>query len=236
MLSIIHRKAAIRMKPYEKTVYAFGDSIVAGHYYPKASFINYAAEGMGLRKFAINGATIMDIGYEGGQIANQVRNAPAEAPDFVVFDGGTNDAEYMQENKTVGFGTVSEAAETPDSYDCATFAGAFEQTVYEMKRKWPHAKYIFTAVHKMGSRDREIQARLYELDMQICRKWGIAVADVYRDAALDTCDILQKNRYTFDQLDETGLPGKNGSGTHPNLEGIMTFYVPIVKKAFCSLA
>ena len=46
-----------------KKLYAFGDSIVAGHKYEKASFVNFVSskEGMDLSKYAVNGATIMDI-------------------------------------------------------------------------------------------------------------------------------------------------------------------------------
>lgn len=50
------------------TVYAFGDSIVAGHKYKKQSFADFTAdqEGMILQKFAVNGATVLDASYEGG--------------------------------------------------------------------------------------------------------------------------------------------------------------------------
>lgn len=49
-----------------KTIVAFGDSIVAGHKYTAASFVNFVAEKEGmtvLQKNAVNGATIMDANY-----------------------------------------------------------------------------------------------------------------------------------------------------------------------------
>lgn len=215
-----------------KTVYAFGDSIAAGHQYMQSSFIDFVAakEDLRLTKLAINGATIMDAGYEGGQILAQIESAPAEGPDFVLFDGGTNDAEYIYQNN-IAYGTVGDGKEA-ESFDTATFAGAFEQTVYQMKQKWPDAQLIYTAVHKMGTRDNAVQEALHSLELQICEKWGIALANVYEDAALDTNDTNQKNNYTFDSNGSNGLPGVNGSGTHPNFAAIEEFYVPIVSAAF----
>ena len=74
-----------------KTVYAFGDSIVRGHNDPDNAFMNiieddYAIE---LNKMAVNGATVMK---SDNWITEQVQKAPAAQPDFVVFDGYTNDA------------------------------------------------------------------------------------------------------------------------------------------------
>lgn len=214
-----------------KTVYAFGDSIVAGHQYQKGSFVDFVAnkEAMKLQKFAVNGATILDAQYSGGQIRTQVENAPVEAPDFVLFDGGTNDAEYIKNNQDISYGTVGEETE---EFDTATFAGAFEQLVSDMKQKWPEAQLIYTAVHKLGSRDNEVQEKMHEIEMQICEKWDIAVANVYEDAELDTNDVNQKNAYTFDGVASNGLPGINGSGTHPNFAAIEEFYLPIVSAAF----
>lgn len=214
-----------------KTVYAFGDSIAAGHKYSR-SFADWAAdqEGMELHKYAVNGAAIMDAAYSGGQILAQIENASAEEPDYILFDGGTNDAEYLQNNSDVEIGTVGDGRE-PADFDTATFAGAFERTIYDMKQKWPDAQIIYVAVHKLGSRDWDIQEAMHDLEMQLCDKWEIAVANVYEDADLDTRDEEQKNRYTFNDLGGNGLPGTNGSGTHPNLAAVEAFYVPIVTEA-----
>ena len=124
-----------------KTIYTFGDSIVAGHQYQKAGFAEFiaAAEGMEIQKFAVNGATIMDAGYEGGQIEAQLSGSPEEQPEYVLFDGGTNDAEYLANNPEVQYGEVQES-ENQDSFDTTTFAGAFESLIYQMKQKYPDAR------------------------------------------------------------------------------------------------
>lgn len=230
---VITAPTEIQLPLAGKTVYAFGDSIVAGHKYEKASFINFVAdqEGMNVRKFAVNGATVLDANYDGGQILAQLAKAPGESPDFVLFDGGTNDAEYIKNNAGIQVGTVMG---TPGSttLDTTTFAGAFEQTIVKMTEKWPNTQIIYVAVHKLGSRDTGIQEQLHDIQMLACAKYGVAVANVYEDSTLDTTDVNQKNAYTFNDNGDNGLPGINGSGTHPNLKAIEEFYVPVVAKAF----
>ncbi|WP_158102775.1 SGNH/GDSL hydrolase family protein [Lentzea kentuckyensis] len=191
-----------------KTMYAFGDSIVAGHTYPRG-FADLTAEreAMTLTKYAVNGATITP---GGNQILNQVRNASAQVPDYVVFDGGTNDA-------------------YPDTFDRSAFASAFESTVRAMRAKWPAARIVYVAVHKLGSRDWNTQLAIREVTRQICAELGVTIADVFNDATIDTRIDSQRVAYTFDGT-VNGYPGSDGTGTHPNLAGI-GFYVPVLTAA-----
>ena len=62
-----------------------------------------------------------------------------------------------------------------------------------MKQKWPKAQLVYVAVHKLGSRDKDVQEKLHELELQICRKWDVTVADLYKKSSLDTNDTTQKN-------------------------------------------
>ncbi|NGY65288.1 hypothetical protein G7043_40975 [Lentzea sp. NEAU-D13] len=191
-----------------KTMYAFGDSIVAGHTYPRGS-VNLTAEreAMNLTKYAVNGAT---INPGGNQILNQVRNASGQSPDYVVFDGGTNDA-------------------YPDTFDRAAFASAFESTVRAMRAKWPTARIVYVSVHKLGSRDWNTQLAIREVTLQICDGLGVTVADVFGDTTLDTRIDSHRVAYTFNGT-VNGYPGTGGTGTHPNLAGI-GFYVPVLTAA-----
>lgn len=49
------KDSKIKLQLKDKKLYAFGDSIVAGHKYEKASFINFVSskEGMDLSKYAV---------------------------------------------------------------------------------------------------------------------------------------------------------------------------------------
>ena len=205
-----------------KTVYAFGDSIVYGHKYARG-FVNFTAEReqMILTKYARNGAT---IGASDLQILTQVKGAAAQSPDYVVFNGGTNDA-YA----TTVVGAVA-AGTDPATFDNTTYAGSLETTISTMHTKWPTARIVHVVVHKLGSRDWDIQLAIRAVTLKICAKWGVTVADVFNDTTLDTRVDAQRVAYTFDNL-ANGFPGTGGTGTHPNIAGITTFYVPTLTAA-----
>jgi lysophospholipase L1-like esterase len=217
-------------------VYAFGDSIVEGHRYPR-SFVDVLAENqqMELTKYARNGATIgPDPPAMGGQILTQVQSASAAAPDFVVFTGGTNDAESIFERGEYEIGTLS-SSHSPVDFGTGTYAGALEQTLHTMKQKWPTSQIVHITVHRLGSRDWATQLAIREVTLEAARTWKIAVADVFGTCTLDTRKQADRIKYTFDDLVD-GLPGTNGSGTHPNLAGIVAFYVPVLTKTLEALA
>jgi lysophospholipase L1-like esterase len=212
-----------------KTVYAFGDSIVAGHKYARG-FADLTAERelMSLTKYARNGATVAPAGTSGGQVLTQVTGAASQSPDYVVFNGGTNDAEQIYANR-YRVGTVAGGFD-PAAFDRSTYAGSFETTISAMRAKWPAARIVYVAVHRLGSRDWNTQLALRSVTLQICAKWGVTVADVFNDAALDTRIDSNRVAYTFNDL-VNGYPGTGGTGTHPNIAGITAFYLPVLTAA-----
>jgi lysophospholipase L1-like esterase len=218
------------------SVYAFGDSIVYGHQYPRG-FVDFVAEReeMTLTKYAVNGATVGPaVDASGGQIISQVRSASSHAPDFVVFNGGTNDAIEIHDHQAYEIGTVSDSRD-PSSFDTSTYTGSLEATMYAMKQKWPAAQLVYVAVHKLGSRDWDTQLALRKVTLQAAHKWGVAVADVFADTNFDTRIDAQRVAYTFNGL-ANGYPGSGGSGTHPNIAGITEFYVPVLTARLAQLA
>lgn len=228
-----------RMMPFAgRKMYVFGDSIMKGHTYFKGA-ADFAAEEQEIRlkKYAVNGAAVLNTGITEGQILHQLYTAPEKSPDYILFDGGTNDAEYLEAYRAnireELYGTVKEAEW--QAFRRNTFAGELENLVCEMKKKWPKAKLIYIAVHRMGSRNAEVQKRLYEIACEVCEKWEVAIADVYKEASLDTSNEQQRKKYTFDECGEDGIPGENGTGTHPNIKAIQEFYLPQITKALLKL-
>jgi hypothetical protein len=213
-----------------ETVYAFGDSIVYGHLYSQASFADFIArqEGMTITKRAVNGATVMPSAKT---IVDQLAAAPTAVPNYVVFDGGTNDAYPATLNH---LGALTSGTSGP--FDTSTFAGAFENLIFKIKAKYPGAKLVYVAVAKLGARDSSVQQSLRNIELGACAKWGVAVADVY--PLLDTSIDSNRVSYSFDSLQPSGLPSTSGSwtsggityptGTHPNFPAIESFYTPTV--------
>ncbi len=79
--------------------------------------------------------------------------------------------------------------------------------------------------HKMGRRGAGVQKIYGERATEICKMYGIAVADIYNDSGLDTFDCVQRDRYTAD----TYGWGK-GDCTHPNAKGYIEKYMPLIEK------
>lgn len=232
-----------------KKVITFGDSIVDGHLYKKAGFMEFVAEqeGMSVTKYANNGACIMpgspidEEGLGGMILEDQIRKAAEEGddPDYVVFDGGTNDA-YAQVMEKLGDAEGACRAlygcgdrKTGGAFDGSalydTFAGAFAGTINAIQENWPRAKVVYVAAHRLGYRDRAVQEALHRIEMNICAHMGVASADLYDDCELDTADEAMCRKYSFDVLRDGLLaPGEEPTGTHPNLEAIREFYLPIV--------
>lgn len=215
-----------------KKVLAFGDSIIDGHLYKKAGFMEFVAkqEGLELRKYANNGACILpgtpiDEEGLGGMILRQVQKAAeeekGEEPDYVVFDGGTNDA-YEPVMARLGDREGEDAAKD-------TFAGAFRKTIGAIQESWPDAKLIYVAVHRLGYRERKIQEELHKIELSVCARMGVAVANLYDECSLDTADEDMCRKYSFDVLkDGLPAPGESPTGTHPNFSAIKEFYLPFV--------
>lgn len=153
------------------TVYAFDDGIVNGHQYSR-SFVNFIAEreGMTVTKHARNGATVGPAsGAGGGQIISQVQSANAQQPDFVVFDGGTNDALEVHDKHTYGIGTINGSTD-PSSFDLSTYAGSLEATIHAVRQKWPAARLVYVTAHKTGSRDWDTQPAVRDVTLRAARK------------------------------------------------------------------
>ena len=98
-----------------------------------------------------------------------------------------------------------------------------------MKQKYPDVSlYIRQFISwEAGTKMHMYRKNSVQLNLRFLgRKYGVTFfADVYGQTDLDTNDVNKKNDYTFDSLGANGLPGNNGSGTHPNLKAIEEFYV-----------
>lgn len=213
-----------------RSVYAFGDSIVYGHNSPSTSFMRLIANdyAMDLNMMAKNGATIMT---GSNRILTQINNAPAASPDFVVFEGYTNDAYGSAETDSFNSSGASRDVTkcygeiTPDgttSFDNSTFCGAFEETIYAIKQKWPETQVVFVTIHKSGGRDFEIQTKLRDLSIEMCEKWDVEVVDMYNyvnadEKTLDTRNTNEMSTYII-----------GGKGSHPNEKCCREFYIPAV--------
>ncbi len=213
-----------------RKLYAFGDSVINGHYYEQAGFIDFLGrqEGMQIQKYALNGAPIM---LTPKCLYKQIDQGPRATPDFILFDGGTNDA-YAK--NIPYFGQIG-TGRTLRDFDLTTYAGALEAAIWKMKFRWPSVKLVFLMVPKYAAHPMDVQKMLHQIQLDAANKWSLSLVNMFDDSRLNSLDDGMRRKYTFDVLDKNGLPGNeetvpttatSPSGTHPNLLAIEEFYVP----------
>jgi len=213
----------------EKTIYGFGDSIVAGHYL-KIGMLNHVVEKneMEFTNYAVNGATIIpDIAKQipdliwVWDIAKQIAHASDLVPDFICFDGLTNDAAEIVKNHYLGRITDKYQGE----YDTATFIGAFENICYQLRNKYQNSHIFYIAVHHMPLQSEVTQCCLQYWARTVCKKWSIPVIDVFRKGGVNTCIDGMRYEFSYNGEGET----KDGSGVHLNSEGYRRWYAPLIE-------
>lgn len=175
-----------------KVAVFLGDSICAattveGEYYNYgwAGMIGEANQ-MSWTNYGKNGGTIAHRGSDSTCIANIADKAITEHPaaDYVIFEGGCNDADLMRE---AGLGSISSDYAT---FDTSTFTGAFEALVLKLITAYPYAKIGYIIPPKMYARnDYTANTHLHRLyfnrAIEVCEKWGIAVVDLWRGSSLN---------------------------------------------------
>ena len=199
----------------DKTIINFGDSIGAGDGNNGVGYAELLAKknDMTCYDYAVGGATITTSTND---ILTQIEKAKNDkkTADYILFDGFTND---------INNGAVKELGKISDGYsqtkDINTFSGAFEEICFRLKSYWKGIPIFYVCVHKMSSRDTELQNTYSTRAKTLCERWSIPVIDIYREGGLNTYIADYKTLYT-----------NNADGTHPNELGYNTFYVPLIEK------
>ncbi len=221
-----------------KNLLVFGDSIMYGSGNNGFGVGEYLARDCGaeVKKYCVGGARVGF--YEGKNwMVEQVRRAVNERAqaDVIVFNGFTNDCHTDESgNCDVSLGEVSDGLEVADIFALgrgdADFSRCFESILSAFKTYFANAKLLFVRPHRMGKRGEAEQVKYGERAKELCRKWGIAVCDLYTDSGLDTFIAEHRDKYTNDSYG-TG----HGDCTHPNSSGYEKFYMPLIEKAICEL-
>lgn len=209
-----------------KTVYSFGDSLLAGHYSGKGMIDGLVtSQGISYTKYAVNGSTV--IGSTSGSILYQINNASSTVPDFIVFDGLTNDASQTTIDSKLGL--LSDNYD--GNYNTETFYGAFENICYNLRTKYMDSNIIYVVPHKMPTRDKSAQEKLTSIALEVCKKWSIAVVDIYNGGQINCYLDNMRTKYSYDNQGETS----GGNGTHLTGEGYDKWYAPLINSKMIEL-
>lgn len=221
-----------------KNLIVFGDSIMYGSGNGGVGVGEYLAKDMGfsIKKYCVGGAR---VGYYPGKnwMVEQVRAAVNDGAtaDYIIFDGFTNDCNTTNgKDCDVPLGEITPGFENFDIFSLkpqgTTFSNCFETIVHALKKYFPQAKMLFVRPHRMGRRDEYLQRLYGERAEELCKKWGIAVADIYSLSDLNTFDPEMRDKYTNDSYG-----WGRGDATHPNAAGYTQKYMPVIEEVIKSL-
>ncbi len=194
---------------YQKSVLFVGDSICEAIYERNN---NEPLVGWAGRIIAWNGMTGYNAGISGAslstcrgtnRIINQLSRYVGQNFDYVILEGGVNDAW-----DSVSLGAMT--AGFNDNYDSNTFAGALEEAFKYTKENFPNATMGFIISFQMPAASYgklSDMSEYFTLAKQICNKWGVPYLDFYFDQNFN--DNILKPSTTENLYDYI----------HPNTEG-----------------
>ncbi|MBR4282238.1 MAG: SGNH/GDSL hydrolase family protein, partial [Clostridia bacterium] len=200
-----------------KSALFVGDSICYGQWdnEPRQGWAGRIATqyGMTVTNTGIGGTTFSTI--RPNRIVTQLHNTQNNSYDYVILQGGTND----------GWGDMAETGTTPakvgvmtnsfnvSDFDISTFGGGLEELLYYAFKYFPNAKIGFmttfatplAANQNLGATGD--MSAYYNLALDICKKWGVPVLDMYHD------------RYVNNELMQVTTYNCLKDALHPNAKG-----------------
>ena len=191
-----------------KSALYFGDSICYGEGY-RGGYAKLISENNNMTYInkGVSGSTITR--REGVScILDSVLNS-TDTGDYIILEGGTNDAGGFQEFGEITTGYTAALNET-------TFCGAVESLLKNSLIKWHDKKICF--ILTTNTYRRPNQKHYFDTIKQICEKWSVPYLDLFTKGRLNTNIEIMKNSYTSDWQ---GTP----DGLHPNEQGYKLFYV-----------
>lgn len=207
-----------------KKIAVTGDSICFGAGNDGVGYVGIIAErnNMTYQNLAVSGATITDttsIQSSNVCITNTIANLDSNA-DYIILEGGVNDASY-----DVELGTPNPLCvfyETP-----TTFYGWLDKMFGSVRIKFPTKKIGFIIVHQTQKKFSAFHnGAYYNAIVEMCNKWGIPYCDLNKTCPPFTRFSAEGNAelYAIRQAYT-----KNGDGWHPNDDGYRLFYVPQIE-------
>ena len=217
---------------YGKIISFNGDSISAGQGFA-GGYGKIIAErnNMIYENISVNGSSITkgltdSTGSPRNVLSESISKMRADA-DYVVLEGGINDAFDWKSGKLTNIGTIS--SDYTSVLDNTTFCGAMEKYLRDAKLRFKGKKILYVIVHRMpyisspyltGSKNTFTEIR--ELIITICNKYSVKYVDLF-NSGLNTCIDEYKTAYT------------TGDGIHLNELGYRTYYVNEIESALLSM-
>ena len=193
-----------------KKIIFLGSSVTYGSASKQASFVEYMAarDGIEYVKEAVSGTTLVnEEGNNSNYIARMEANIPPQDADLFICQLSTNDA---SQDKPLG--EVSESRDMND-FDQTTVAGAIEYIIAYAQEKYNCPVMFYTGTKY----DSEKYQEMVDLLLEIQKKWGIGVIDMWNDLPVED---LEEGKYDFYME----------NGIHPDRAGYLEWWTPFMEK------
>lgn len=232
----------VKSKLFAKTLFCDGDSIAQGDrdlpdnkhaWFTRLCDDNH----MTGHNYAVGGASIYYDSSSRHCISRSIDYIhslyTAEDVDYLILDGGTNDADLigsiLVEPKPAAFGSWTEN-DFSGSYDDTTFCGAVEAMFYKAITYFPKSKIGFIIAMEMGTGGNTPANRraYFEEIIKIAAKWHIPVLDLWKESGMDArLTVFYDSSLTGDQNVAAGKYYYDGQ--HPTSYGYDFFQNKIQK-------
>ncbi len=198
-----------------------GSSVAYGQMaqgYSVADYLEEAHKALKSYKYCVPGTTLVDESTT--SYISRMKQIPTDIhPDYFIVQLSTNDAAL---NKS--FGTLSSSKNIGD-FDTKTIYGGLEYIIAYVQQTWKCPVVFFTGMYydkSTYSNDGTAYGKTVQALLDVQKKWGIHVIDLYNDTAL-------KAMYNNDQW-KTYM----SDGVHPKAEGYKKLWGPKFEQALTS--
>lgn len=206
--SITKSFSVIKSTTFNKTAIFFGDSITSGFGSSnrKYSWANYIDDNYDLSacvNAGKNAYRVSTYNNEDRYLVKEVKKHYNEEYDFVILQGGINDALYK-----IPIGTLSNTNDT-DALDTNTFYGGLEMYIVTAINTWPNARIGYIINYSIPNYDSIIYdynhfKKYYDALKEVLKKYNISYIDLFEGSAQGErfSDILSVNSkvYLIDNL------------------------------------
>ena len=191
----------------EKNIVFLGSSVTKGQASLGVSFVEYMEkiDGIFAIKEAVSGTTLVTAGDEKGtSYIPRMKSIDADLPvDCFICQLSTNDASQGKE-----LGTVADGFDIA-AFDTGTVAGAVEYIIAYAKDTWNCPVVFYTGTKY----DSEEYGKMVDLLLDIQKKWGIGVIDLWNDAEMNSVSNEDYKLFMIDSI-------------HPSQAGYLIWWTP----------
>ena len=183
--------------------------------YSMADYLEDSHQALKSYKFAISGTTLVDD--SASSYISRMKKIPTDIrPDYFIVQLSTNDAALGK-----SFGSLS-GSRNLNEFDTKTIYGAMEYVIAYASKTWNCPVMFYTGTYydkSTYSNDGTAYGQMVTALLDVQKKWGINVIDLYNDTAMSSI-------YNSDQWKQF-----MSDGVHPKTEGYKTWWGPKFEQA-----